>query len=89
MSNSEVDSCFVGIQNQHIKSNKKIINNYNILGKATLSKLMKDEKLYNNFEKSTSELAELIEDIKNNPKRYVNFSILGGTNKSFEKKKSK
>ena len=50
---------------------------------------MKDEKLYNNFEKSTSELAELIEDIKNNPKRYVNFSILGGTNKSFEKKKSK
>ena len=30
----QVDSCFVGIQNQHIQSNKKIINNYNILGKA-------------------------------------------------------
>lgn len=66
----------------------KLSNNINN-GSGTLSKLMKDEKLYNNFEKSTSELAELIEDIKNNPKRYVNFSILGGTNKSFEKKKSK
>ena len=30
----QVDSCFVGIQNQHIQSIKKIINNYNILGKA-------------------------------------------------------
>ena len=30
----QVDSCFVGIQNQHIESNKKIIHNYNILGKA-------------------------------------------------------
>ena len=30
----QVDSCFVGIENQLIQSNKKIINNYNILGKA-------------------------------------------------------
>tara|TARA_B100000965_G_scaffold337642_1_gene304526 strand:+ start:545 stop:1507 length:963 start_codon:yes stop_codon:yes gene_type:complete len=70
-----------------------LVNNINNIsknissGSGSLSKLMNDEKLYNNFEKSTSELAELIEDIKNNPKRYVNFSILGGTNKSFEKKK--
>jgi len=64
----------------------KISNNINS-GSGSLTKLMNDEKLYNNLEKSTSELAELIEDIKNNPKRYVNFSILGGTNKSFEKKK--
>ena len=30
----KIDSCFVGIENQLIQSNKKIINNYNILGKA-------------------------------------------------------
>ena len=30
----QVDSCFVGIENQLIQSNKKIINNFNILGKA-------------------------------------------------------
>ena len=40
---------------------------------------------YNNFEKSTAELAELIEDIKNNPKRYVNFSLLGSGSKNFKK----
>ena len=70
-----------------------LVNNINTIsnninsGSGSLTKLMNDEKLYNNLEKSTSELAQLIEDIKNNPKRYVNFSILGGTNKSFEKKK--
>ena len=70
-----------------------LVNNINTIsnninsGSGSLTKLMNDEKLYYNLEKSTSELAELIEDIKNNPKRYVNFSILGGTNKSFEKKK--
>ena len=70
-----------------------LVNNINTIsnninsGSGSLTKLMNDEKLYNNLEKSTSELAELIEDIKNNPKRYVNFSILGGTNKSFEKRK--
>ena len=62
----------------------KISNNLNS-GTGSLSKLMNDEKLYDNFEKSTSELAELIEDIKNNPKRYVNFSLLGSGAKNFKK----
>lgn len=78
LSNSNIGSFVENINN--------ISNNINS-GSGSLTKLMKDDKLYNNLEKSTSELAELIEDIKNNPKRYVNFSILGGTNKSYEKKK--
>jgi len=56
-------------------------------GSGSLTKLMNDEKLYNNLEKSTSQLADLIEDIKKNPKRYVTFSILGGSNKSYQKEK--
>ena len=56
-------------------------------GSGSLTKLMNDENLYNNLEKSTSQLAELIEDIKKNPKRYVTFSILGGGNKSYQKEK--
>ena len=78
LSNSNIGTLVENINN--------ISNNINS-GSGSLTKLMKDDKLYNNLEKSTSELAELIEDIKNNPKRYVNFSILGGTNKSYEKKK--
>jgi phospholipid/cholesterol/gamma-HCH transport system substrate-binding protein len=63
---------------------------YNInSGSGSLAKLMNDDNLYDNLEKSTSELASLIEDIKNNPKRYVNFSILGGNKKSYDKNKLK
>lgn len=78
LSNSNIGSLVENINN---------ISNNISSGSGSLTKLMKDDKLYNNLEKSTSELAELIEDIKNNPKRYVNFSILGGSNKSYEKKK--
>lgn len=63
---------------------------YNInSGSGSLAKLMNDDNLYDNLEKSTSELATLIEDIKNNPKRYVNFSIIGGNKKSYDKNKLK
>jgi len=63
---------------------------YNInSGEGSLAKFMNDDNLYNNLEKSTSELAALIEDVKNNPKRYVNFSILGGNKKSYDKNKLK
>jgi len=47
-------------------------------GEGSIGLLLKDDKVYANFEKSTRELASLIEDIKKNPSRYVNFSIIGG-----------
>ena len=47
-------------------------------GEGSIGLLLKDDKIYANFEKSTRELASLLEDIKKNPKRYVNFSIIGG-----------
>ena len=47
-------------------------------GEGSLGLLLKDDQLYANFEKSTRELGYLLEDIKNNPSRYVNFSIIGG-----------
>lgn len=39
-------------------------------GEGTMGKLMKDEKLYNNFEAAAKELEELLQDIKLHPKRY-------------------
>ena len=47
-------------------------------GEGSIGLLLKDGKIYANFEKSTRELASLLEDIKNHPSRYVNFSIIGG-----------
>ncbi len=46
-------------------------------GTGTLGKLAKDEALYNNLNKSAQNLEVLLQDLKDNPKRYVHFSIFG------------
>ena len=53
---------------------------------GSLGMLIHDEDLYINLKNSSKELENLINDIKENPKRYVRFSILGGKSKSQDKK---
>jgi hypothetical protein len=38
---------------------------------------MKDEELYNNLTKTSNSLNELISDLKQNPKKYINISVFG------------
>tara|TARA_B100000401_G_scaffold208030_2_gene140497 strand:- start:77 stop:1021 length:945 start_codon:yes stop_codon:yes gene_type:complete len=69
-----------------------IIDNFNQIssninnGEGSLGLLIKDDTVYKNLENSTAQLAELIEDMKKHPSRYVNFSILGGK-KPYKKEK--
>jgi phospholipid/cholesterol/gamma-HCH transport system substrate-binding protein len=44
-------------------------------GQGTLGLLVNDDKLYNDLQKSASELNKLLEDIRVNPKRYVRISV--------------
>ena len=46
-------------------------------GNGNLAKLLKDEALYNDLVKSNLKLQELLVDVKENPKRYVHFSVFG------------
>ena len=52
-----------------------ILNSLNE-GEGSLAKIIKDKSLYENLENLTKELEELITDLKLNPERYVNFSII-------------
>lgn len=46
-------------------------------GEGTAGKLLNDESVYNNLDRATRQLEELLQDIKLNPKRYVHFSVFG------------
>jgi len=52
-------------------------------GKGTMGKLMTDEALYDNLEKTSKELELLLEDVRLHPTRYVNVSFFGKKNKPY------
>jgi len=52
-------------------------------GKGNIGKLLKEEQLYQNIEDATKELNELLEDVKLNPKRYINISVFGKTTQPY------
>lgn len=47
-------------------------------GEGTLGKLLNDEQLYDELNKTNIRMQELVEDIKVHPERYIHFSVFGG-----------
>lgn len=74
-----------------VKELESAIAKFNIVlddiasGKGSLGKLMTDDKLYENLEKTTRQAEMLMQDIKLNPKRYVHFSVFGKNPGEYEK----
>ena len=50
-------------------------------GQGTLGKLLKDEQLYNELNKTNQKMQDLVEDIELHPERYIHFSVLGAKTK--------
>lgn len=53
-------------------------------GEGSIGKLLKDEGLYQNLEGAASQMKQLLEDMKLNPKRYVHFSLFGKKAKRYD-----
>ncbi len=62
--------------NSTIKSLELMVKNINS-GKGTLGKLTSDDSLYLNLDKTAASINLLLSDMKENPKRYVHFSLFG------------
>ena len=62
-----------------IKNLNNITNKISV-GKGNLGLLNSDDQLYRNIEKTTNDISILVEEIKKDPKKYFNFSVLGNRN---------
>ena len=64
-----------------------LVNNLNSItislknSEGTAGKLINDKSIYDNLNNAINQLNQLIEDIKLNPNRYINFSVFGKKNK--------
>ena len=54
-------------------------------GEGSIGLLLNDKSLYENLESSSKQLELLLSDMKSRPKRYVSFSLIGGTKTVKEK----
>ena len=74
--------------NATIENAKESLEQVNLIlydiqnGDGTLTHLIKDSTMYLSVNKMIDEASRLIENIKTEPKRYVQFSIFGGKDKS-------
>ena len=53
-------------------------------GKGSAGKLLNDDALYSNLSEASNALNLLLEDMRENPKRYVHFSIFGKKQQSYK-----
>jgi len=66
--------------NKAVSDFQEVANKINS-GKGSLGLLINDPGMYNNLNNASKNLDNLLIDLRENPKRYVHFSVFGGGNK--------
>lgn len=73
--------------NKTMKKLQLTVDNFNNViykldhGDGSIAQLINDKQLYENLKNTSKEMEELLKDVKENPKRYVHFSIFGKKDK--------
>jgi phospholipid/cholesterol/gamma-HCH transport system substrate-binding protein len=75
MNNLELEKIMTNFEQASAKLNATL-NDINS-GKGTMGALLNDRELYDNLTRTSKTLDELLYDLKENPNRYVQFSIFG------------
>jgi phospholipid/cholesterol/gamma-HCH transport system substrate-binding protein len=70
--------------NRTLEQTHEILEKIN-QGEGTIGMLVNNDSLYQNLEALTSELELLLNDLRENPKKYINVSVFGGKNKKSKK----
>ncbi|WP_299463003.1 MlaD family protein [uncultured Microscilla sp.] len=83
----EIDKTIQKVENTVAQLNE-VIESIN-QGQGTMGKLIKNDSLYNNLERLTGNLDKVLIDFRENPKKYVHFSVFGKKDKKKKDKKSK
>ncbi len=71
----------LGSVNKTVDNLQRILADVNN-GRGSLGKLTSDEALYRNVNATTASLEKLLTDLRENPKRYVHFSLFGKKDKT-------
>ncbi len=71
----------LGNVNKTVDNLQKILGDIN-KGRGSLGKLTSDDSLYRNVNATTASLEKLLTDLRENPKRYVHFSLFGKKDKA-------
>lgn len=75
MNSLDIQSTFDNLDGTTQNMNKLLASIQN--GEGSIGLLLKDERLYSNLANASKELEELLRDLKENPKRYMHFSVFG------------
>jgi phospholipid/cholesterol/gamma-HCH transport system substrate-binding protein len=81
LSQVEIGTLMSNIENL-VSDFKGIANNLKS-GEGTVGKLLQDDEVYVNLERTTKQMELLMEDMRLNPKRYVHFSLFGKKPKEY------
>lgn len=75
--------------NKTMKKLQQTVDNFNSVvhkmgeGDGSVAMLLNDKQLYENLKNASKEMEELLKDVKENPKRFVHFSIFGKKEKEY------